>query len=178
MQISRQMIREGRVWKFGDQVNTDLIFPSAAFRLPQGEQHKLVFSSVRPGWVELVRDGDFIIAGKNFGLGSARPVGAVLRACGIAGVLGESINGICLRNCINEGLPALNCPGITELFSEGEQARIDFIKGLILNPATGHSVTCQGLPLLFVDIITAAGVVPMLIREGYIEAPSGAPRTT
>jgi 3-isopropylmalate/(R)-2-methylmalate dehydratase small subunit len=164
------LIREGRVWRFGDGINTDLIFPSAAFRAPQAEQHRLVFAALRPGWVDQVRPGDLLVAGRNFGVGSARPVGAVLKACGIAGVLAESINGICLRNCINESLPALNCPGITDLLAEGERARVDFVAGLVLNLTTGRSMTVPGLPPLFVDIIAAGGVVPMLIQEGYIEA--------
>ena len=61
---------EGRVWKFGDNINTDLIFPNTAFRLPESEQYKLTFSSNRPGWVDQVRPGDLLVGGEN----SAQPL--------------------------------------------------------------------------------------------------------
>ncbi|MBM3571505.1 MAG: hypothetical protein FJX52_03955, partial [Alphaproteobacteria bacterium] len=79
--------RQGRVWKFGDDINTDLIMPASVFRLPRSEHHKLAFEAIRPGWVKAVRPGDLIIGGRNFGTGSSRPVGAVLRACGVAGIV-------------------------------------------------------------------------------------------
>ena len=117
------LVREGRVWIFGDDINTDLIFPNRAFRLPLEEQHRLVFSANRPGWVDEVERGDIVVGGKNFGMGSGRPVGKLLLECGIGGVVAVSVNGLCLRNCVTFGLPALSVPEIAELFEEGERAR-------------------------------------------------------
>ena len=68
----------GRVWKFGDEINTDLIFPHSAFRASPDEQCRLCMSDNRPGWSDQVRPGDILIAGKNFGTGSSRPGAAVL----------------------------------------------------------------------------------------------------
>ena len=68
----------GRVWKFGDEINTDLIFPHSAFRASPDEQCRLCMSDNRPGWSEQVQPGDILIAGKNFGTGSSRPGADVL----------------------------------------------------------------------------------------------------
>ena len=65
----------GRVWKFGDEINTDLIFPHSAFRASPDEQCRLCMSDNRPGWSAQVQPGDILIAGKNFGTGSSRPIG-------------------------------------------------------------------------------------------------------
>jgi 3-isopropylmalate/(R)-2-methylmalate dehydratase small subunit len=176
MSDAGDLIRTGRVWKFGDQINTDVILPSAAFRLPQGEQHKLVFEALRPGWVGLVKPGDIIVGGQNFGIGSGRPVGAVLRACGISGLVAESINGLCLRSCVNYSLPGIDCADISVLFEEGDTARIDFLSGKVENLTRGGVLTGQPLVPLLADIVRAGGVVPMLIREGWLESsPYSAP---
>ena len=163
------LIHEGRVWKFGNDINTDLIFPNTAFRMPLAEQHRMVFSANRPGWVDQVQAGDLIVAGENFGMGSGRPVGRVLRECGISGVIAESVNGLCLRNCVAFGFPALSVAGISDEFKEGERARIDFASGRIENLDRGTTIQAQGLPQLFQDLIVAGGTVPMLVREGWIE---------
>ena len=102
-----ELIREGRVWKFGENINTDLIFPQSAFRIPVAEQKRLVFSAIRPDWAAQVVPGDLIVGGRNFGTGSGRPVGKVLSECGIVGLAADSINGLCIRNCINYSFPAL-----------------------------------------------------------------------
>ena len=68
-----------RVWKFPDNINTDLILPNRAFYLTPEEQVKFVFSANRPGWVDLVQPGDILIGGKNFGMGSSRPAARSLR---------------------------------------------------------------------------------------------------
>lgn len=161
--------RRGRVWKFGDNINTDLIFPNTAFRLPVDEQYRSVFAANRPGWVDQVQAGDIVVAGTDFGMGSGRPVGRLLRECGIAALLAESINGLCLRNCITYGFPALSVPGVTDLFEEGDVAAVNFGTGTIRNETRGHEARAEPLPELFRDLVRAGGSVPMLIAEGWIE---------
>jgi len=163
------LIREGRVWVFGDDVNTDLIFPNRAFRMPLAEQHRMVFSANRPGWVDEVRPGDLIVAGENFGMGSGRPVGRLLGECGVGGVLAESVNGLCLRNCVSFGFPALGVRGITQFFREGERGRVDYATGRIDNLDRGSTLETEPLPGLFLDLIAAGGTIPMLVKEGWIE---------
>jgi 3-isopropylmalate/(R)-2-methylmalate dehydratase small subunit len=170
MTDTSRLVHTGRVWKFGDLVNTDMIMPSAAFRLPKNEQHRLCFEATRPGWASEVRPGDILVAGENFGMGSSRPIGEVLRACGIAGLVAESINGLALRNCVNSSLPAINCPGVAALFEEGDTARIDFLAGRIENVTRGKALQTTPLAPLLAQIVTAGGVIPMLIKEGCLHA--------
>lgn len=163
------LLRTGRVWLFGDNVNTDLIMPGKALALPKAQQHTLAFEAVRPNWSKQTQPGDLIVAGRNFGMGSSRPIDGVLRACGIAGVVAESVNGLCLRTLVNGGIPAIDCPGAAALFREGETATVDFATGTVRNDS--RAGTAQGRPLapLLGEIIAAGGVMQMLIREGYVE---------
>jgi len=164
------LVREGRAWVFGDDINTDLIFPNRAMRLPLEEQHREVFSANRPGWVDQVAPGDIVVGGNNFGMGSGRPVGRLLASCGIAGVLANSVNGLCLRNCVSFGLPALTAHGVTELFEDGERVWVDYATGRIKNLDRNTSMEATGLPRLFQELVEGGGAIPMLIKEGWIEA--------
>jgi 3-isopropylmalate/(R)-2-methylmalate dehydratase small subunit len=168
MNDKAQLVFTGRVWKFGDLINTDMIMPSAAHRLPKEQQHTLCFESIRPGWSKQVQPGDLLVAGENFGVGSSRPSGEVLRACGIVGVVADSVNGLALRNCVNSSLPAMSCPGVSRLFEDGDTARIDFISGKVENLTRGQSIHAEPLASLLVDIVAAGGVIPMLVDEGFI----------
>ena len=163
------IIIEGRVWLFGDDINTDLIFPNRAMRLPLDQQHRLVFSANRPGWVDQVREGDIIVAGQNFGMGSGRPVGQLLANCGIRGVLANAVNGLCLRNCVSFGLPAISAPGVSGFFQEGDNARINFSSGKIENLERNKSMEAPGMPPLFQELVDNGGTIPMLVKEGWIE---------
>ena len=164
-----QLVKTGRVWKFGDNINTDLILPNTAFRLPEKERNKMCFYANRPGWTDLVQPGDIIVGGHNFGLGSGRPVGSVLQGCGIIGLVAESIAGLTLRNSVNVSLPGIDCPGVTELFEEGDIARIDYMSGKVENVTRNKSLQGKPLEQLLAEIVVAGGVIPMLIREGYVE---------
>lgn len=98
-----------RVWKFGDNINTDLILPNAAFYLTQQEQLQYIFRANRPGWADLVQPGDILIGGKNFGMGSSRPAARNLKNLGIACLVADSIIGLFYRNSVNFALPAMEC---------------------------------------------------------------------
>lgn len=163
------MIVKGRVWKFGDDINTDLIFPNVAFRLPEEEQVKLVFQANRPGWVEEVKPGDIIIGGRNFGTGSSRPGAALFKRLGIGALVAESINGLFFRNCMNYGLPAMQCPGVYKIFEEGDIAEINFDDAIVRNVNKNSSVTGQRLPDSLLKLLEAGGNIPLLRTEGYID---------
>lgn len=158
----------GRVWKFGDEINTDLIFPHSAFRASPDEQCRLCMSDNRPGWSELVQPGDILIAGKNFGTGSSRPGAAVLKRLGLAGMAAESYNGLFYRNCIGYGFAALAAPGVTALFEEGDTAEIDFDQGTVKNLRTGEVRVGNKLSREMTEIIAAGGIEGVLIAKGYI----------
>ena len=159
----------GRVWKFGDDINTDLIIPHAAILAAPDEQVKLVFSDNRPGWAELVSPGDILVVGKNFGTGSARPGPVVLKRLGLGGIVADSMNGIFFRNCVAYGFPALQCPGVSGLFEEGDTAEFDIETGEIRNPASGKSVRGVPLPGSMAETIKAGGIEKLLISKGLLE---------
>ena len=121
---------EARVWKFGDNINTDLILPIQAFYLTPQEQTRFVFSANRPGWADQVQPGDIIVGGKNFGMGSSRPAARSLKNLGIGCLIAHSINGLFFRNCVNFAFPALECRGVHEAFTEGDIAEVDFDRGI------------------------------------------------
>lgn len=162
------MIIKGKVWIFGDEINTDLILPHSAFRSSPEEQCRLCMSDNRPGWSGQVQKGDILIAGKNFGTGSSRPGAVVLKRLGLAGMAAESFNGLFFRNCIAYGFPALTVPGITKAFAEGDEAQIDFGKGTVTNLRTGEELTGNKLPKEMLDILEADGIEGVLKQKGYI----------
>jgi 3-isopropylmalate/(R)-2-methylmalate dehydratase small subunit len=161
-------IIKGRVWKFGDNINTDLMMPNSAYELPPSEQPKSVFSANRPGWSAQVKPGDIIIGGSNFGTGSSRPAAKLVAGLGIAALVAESINGLFLRNCVNFGLPAFSCPSVSELFDEGDTAIVDYANFEIKNEKTGRSACGARLPESLVALTLSGGIVPLLQREGFL----------
>ena len=158
----------GRVWKFGDDINTDLVIPGFAILLPRTEQPQHCFSANRPGWVDEVAPGDVLLAGRNFGVGSARPIGDVFVQLGIAAVVADSFNGLGLRNCINVGLPSLPCPGILDAFAEGDVAEVDWSGGGVRNLSGEARLQGAPIPPALREIVVAGGVEAVLRAEGYL----------
>ena len=157
-----------RVWKFGDNINTDLILPILAFYLTPQEQTRYVFKANRPGWVDLVKPGDIIIGGNNFGMGSSRPAARSLRNLGLGCLIANSINGLFFRNCVNFAFPAMECAGAFDSFSEGDIAEVDFDAGSVHNATTGKTLSSVNLPPKLLDLLKAGGIYPLLEKEGYI----------
>ncbi len=156
------------MWKFGDNINTDLILPNVAFYLTQQEQLAYVFRANRPGWVDLVRPGDILIGGKNFGMGSSRPAARNLKNLGIGCLIADSINGLFYRNCVNYAFPAMECTGVETIFDEGQTAEVDFEAGLVRNVQTGSSLPARKIPRELLRIVEAGGVFALLEAEGAI----------
>ncbi len=163
------MILRGRVWKFGDNINTDLILPGHAVMRPVAEQPRYAFEATRPGWAQQVRKGDIILGGRNFGTGSGRPAARILTQLGITAVVAESITGLFYRNCINYGLPPLPCPGILAAFEEGDEVEIEIPEGTIRNRRSNTSLAADAIPDALFEIMSAGGVFPLLENEGLIE---------
>ena len=163
------MIFEARVWKFPDNINTDLIIPSGSIYLSAQEQARLAFKASRPGWVDEVRPGDIMIAGRNFGLGSSRPAARSLKMLGLSCVIAESINGLMFRNCINYAFPAMECPGVTDAFEEGDVARVDFPGATVRSMKSGKTLSAKGLPAKLLDLLEAGGIYALLEKKGIIE---------
>jgi 3-isopropylmalate/(R)-2-methylmalate dehydratase small subunit len=159
----------GRVWLFAAaNLDTDLMMPGATFRLPFSEQVKLVFSANRPGWYELVKPGDIIVAGPNFGTGSARPAPSLFKRLGISAIVAESFSDLFFRNCVNYALPAMACPGICSKVVEGDELDLDLRTGRIRNRRTGVEHHGTALPPMLAEIIAMGGLIPRLRAQGYI----------
>ncbi len=159
---------KGRIWKFGDNINTDLILPNVAFYLTPQEQLRYVFRANRPGWVDLVQPGDILIGGQNFGMGSSRPAARNLKNLGLSCLIADSINGLFYRNCVNFAFPAMECAGIERLLEEGETAEVDFESGTVRNVTTGATKTGNTIPPQLLKIVAAGGVFSLLEQEGSI----------
>jgi len=158
----------GKVWKFGDDINTDLLLPHKALRLSPEDQCRLCMSDNRPGWSSQVKPGDILIAGKNFGTGSSRPAAAVLRNLGLGGMAAESYNGLFFRNCVCYGFHAIALPGVFDMFEEGDTAVIDYEEGTIANPRTGESRQAMKPAKVMLDIVAAGGIEGVLSAKGYL----------
>jgi 3-isopropylmalate/(R)-2-methylmalate dehydratase small subunit len=160
----------GKVWKFGHDINTDLVIPGFAVLMSVEEQLPHCFSANRPGWVDEVQPGDVLVVGRNFGVGSARNIGAVFAGLGVVGIVAESFNGLGLRNCINAGMPSLPCAGVLDAFDEGDVAEVDWTNGHVNNATTGATLQGSPIPPQLQRIVTAGGVEDMLRSEGYLAA--------
>jgi 3-isopropylmalate/(R)-2-methylmalate dehydratase small subunit len=163
----------GRVWKFGDDINTDLMLPGPLLTASEEDQRRAVFSANRPGWVDQVRPGDIIVAGRNFGTGSSRPAARSLRNLGLAGLIAESINGLFFRNAVSFGFLALECRGIHAAFEEGQTAEIAIADWTVRNRDTGAVLAIPPMPERLLSLMTSGGIFPVLEAEGLI-APKSA----
>lgn len=158
----------GKVWKFGDNINTDVILPTAVMYLPPAEQAKHVFASSRPGWAAEVRSGDFLLAGENFGTGSSRPAPLALKALGVKCLIANSINPLFMRNCVSFGLPAIECAGIWEAFDEGDTAEVSFENATVSNIRTALTFDGTVVPPALLSLMQKGGIFPLLESEGLI----------
>ena len=160
----------GKVWTFGDDVNTDVIAPGGMQSATPRQRALAVFSANRPGWSELVTPGDIIVAGTNFGTGSSRPAAQSLRARGSACVLAESLNGLFFRNAVNYGFCAFACPGVTGLLAENQTARISTDTWTVMNEVNGAQLPLTPVPAHLLELMTGGGIFPELERRGLIKA--------
>ena len=162
----------GRVWKFGDDINTDLMLPGPLLTATEAEQARAVFAANRPGWVDQILPGDIIVGGRNFGTGSSRPAARSLRNVGLACLVAESINGLFFRNAISFGFLALECRGVHAAFEEGHTAEVSLADFIVRNRDTGAVLKARAIPPMLLDLMQGGGLYPHLEREGLI-APRG-----
>ncbi len=150
----------GTVWKYGDNVNTDVIFPGRYTYqiMPPEEMAKHALEDLDPGFAAKVKPGDVIVAGKNFGCGSSREqAAACLKAAGVQAVLARSFARIYFRNAINLGLPVLQSEEAVDALETGDHVDVDLARGEIRS-AKG---TFRFLPLppSVIGIIAAGGLI-------------------
>lgn len=157
----------GRVWKYGDHINTDLIIPGRYldnYDLKHLAAHAMEDVDVQ--FAKEVRPGDIIVAGRNFGCGSSREQAPLaLKAAGVAAVIAGSASRIFYRNAVNVGLPIIVCPEASRLFEQGDVAEIDLAQGVLRNPRTGESVRFSPPPAFLLEILQDGGLVPHLRKR-------------
>jgi 3-isopropylmalate/(R)-2-methylmalate dehydratase small subunit len=157
----------GRVWKYGDDVNTDVIFPGKytySISDPR-EMARHALEDLDPGFALNVRSGDIIVAGRNFGCGSSREQAVTcLKEAGVAAIVAKSFARIYFRNCINQGLPIAQCD-VVDYVQAGEELTVDLAAGKVETPLA--SVEFPALSPEVMEILTAGGLVP------YVQAKLG-----
>jgi len=161
------MILRGRAFKFGDNISTDHIIPGRWFHLRSNlpELSKHLLEDVAPDFVSRVKPGDFIVAGKNFGLGSSREhAPLVIKMAGVRAILAKSAARIFFRNAINLGLPVLICD--TSKIDEGDELEVDLAKGTVRDLTKGTKLSFGKIPEVMLHILEESGLVPYIKKYG------------
>jgi len=156
---------EGRIHKFGDHIDTDVIIPATLLLKTDNESlAKGCFSAVYPGFHERVTPGDLIFAGDNFGCGSSREHAPLaIKAAGIGCVVAASFSRIFYRSAINVGLPIVICPPAIAKASEGERAAVDFVAGTVT--VGGETFDFPAFPPEIVAILECGGLVGFMEKR-------------
>lgn len=157
---------KGRVWKFGDNVNTDGIFPPKYFSLDPDKVKKGLMKGIRQDFTEKIEAGDIIVGGKNFGCGSSREVYAkALKLNGISTIIAESFARIFFRNMINNGILPLECEDITKHVNEGNVIEVSLGDYKIKNLNTEKTLQAKPLNKVVMNILDAGGLIEKLKGE-------------
>jgi 3-isopropylmalate/(R)-2-methylmalate dehydratase small subunit len=158
--------REGRAWAFGDRIDTDVLAPGSLMKLAPRELAAHCLAAVRPDFAAGVRDGDVLVAGEAFGVGSSREQAAVsLKLLGVQAVLAKSFARIFYRNAFNLGLPALRLPADAAI-ADGDRLSIDYRAGRVDNLTRGTSIAVSPIPANLLAIVEAGGLMAYLKQRG------------
>jgi len=159
-------ILTGRSFKFGDDISTDLIAPGRLYHLRSDlpELAKHVLEDADPEFAGKVKPGDFVVGGRNFGLGSSREhAPLIMKIAGVGAVLAKSFARIFFRNCINVGLPVLICD--TDKIDEGDMLEIDLKKGIIDNKTKNLKLEFSSLPEVMIKILNDGGLASHIAKN-------------
>lgn len=155
------MKARGHVFKYGDNVDTDVIIPARYLNATEGaELARHCMEDIDKEFVGKVQPGDMIVANKNFGCGSSREHAPLAIKCaGVSCVIAETFARIFYRNAINIGLPIIECPEAAASIEAGHEVEVDFDSGVITDKTTGKSFEGQAFPPFMQKIIEAGGLV-------------------
>lgn len=157
----------GHVFKYGDNVDTDVIIPARYLNATKGEelaQHCM--EDIDKEFVHKVQKGDIIVANKNFGCGSSREHAPLAIKCaGVSCVIAETFARIFYRNSINIGLPIIECVEAARSIEAGDEVEVDFDSGIITNKTKGESYQGQSFPEFMQKIISAGGLVNYINKK-------------
>ncbi|MEM1543881.1 MAG: 3-isopropylmalate dehydratase small subunit [Candidatus Bathyarchaeia archaeon] len=160
----------GRVWKFGDDINTDLII-AGKYKLSItniDELAKHAMEALIPNFAERVKRGDIIVAGRNFGCGSSREQAPlVLKHIGIGAVIAESFARIFYRNAINIGLPAIECKDTSRIL-DGDILEVNLLEGYVKNLTRNEIYSIKPIPPALLEILASGGLVNYVKKYGRL----------
>ncbi len=158
------MNTKGKVFKYGDNVDTDVIIPARYLNTPNAAELALhCMEDIDASFVKQVQKGDIMVAGRNFGCGSSREHAPLaIKTCGTGCVIAKSFARIFYRNAINIGLPILECDQAAEEISAGDEVSVDFDTGKITNITTGKTYQTQPFPEFIQNIIKSGGLLASL----------------
>ena len=162
-----------RAFKFGDNISTDDITPGRWFHLRSNlpELAKHLLEDVDPSFASKVKPGDFIVAGKNFGLGSSREHAAIIiKMAGVSAILAKSAARIFFRNAINVGLPLLICD--TDRIGDGDELEVDLEGGRVRDVTNGAELPLGKFPDVMLRILEEGGLIPYIKKYGDFEIRS------
>ena len=155
---------KGTVFKFGDNVDTDVIIPARYLNSSDpAELATHCMEDIDKDFIKNVKKGDIIVAEKNFGCGSSREHAPIaIKAAGVSCVIAETFARIFYRNAINIGLPILECPAASEAIAEGDTVSIDFDTGVITDVTKGTTYQAEPFPPFIKDMIARGGLMASL----------------
>ncbi len=156
----------GKVWKFGDNVDTDLIIAARYLNTSEPKElAKHIMEDADPDFVGKMEPGDIIVAGENFGCGSSREHAPIaLKAAGIAAVIAPTFARIFYRNAFNMGLPIFELAEVNEI-KEGDIVRIDMQKGEVIDETSGKSYKFKPIPKFMQELVDAGGLIEYAKKE-------------
>lgn len=162
------MNTKGKVFKYGDNVDTDVIIPARYLNTPNAKELALhCMEDIDKEFVKTVNKGDIMVAGWNFGCGSSREhAPLVIKECGTGCVIAKSFARIFYRNAINIGLPILECEQAADEIKANDEVSVDFDTGIITNITTGKTYTAQPFPEFIQNIIKSGGLLASLKNGG------------
>jgi 3-isopropylmalate/(R)-2-methylmalate dehydratase small subunit len=152
----------GNVWKYGDNIDTDVIIPARYLNMSTPEELAAhCMEDIDPTFVGAVQPGDIIVGGENFGCGSSREHAPLaIKGSGVSCVVANSFARIFYRNAINVGLPILECAEAVAETEKGDRLTVDLAAGTIANARTGKTYRTAPLPEFVMRIVAAGGLVP------------------
>ena len=158
------MKAQGHVFKYGDNVDTDVIIPARYLNSSDPKElARYCMTDIEKHFVKKVRPGDIIVARKNFGCGSSREHAPIaIKAAGVSCVIADTFARIFYRNSINIGLPIMECPEAAKTIEAGDEVEVDFDRGIITDLTKNQSWKGQAFPPFMQKIISAGGLIPYI----------------
>jgi 3-isopropylmalate/(R)-2-methylmalate dehydratase small subunit len=165
--MSRNTLRGRVAAVLGDNIDTDMIYPGRFLNITdRALTAEHLFELVWPELRSIIKPGDFIVAGKNFGCGSSREQAtAAVKFAGAGGVIAASFARIFFRNSINLGLPLLSCPEAHQVLSVGDELEVDLVAGRIVNLRKPMQLAAAPLDPRAAELLDAGGLIPYLKRK-------------